>query len=78
MRFSKKQRTTIIQLLLITLLVAVGIGMVIEPVQGQSDLQGLVDSIESVEQVKEDLRQTLKFRDECAVGVVQYGKHLNL
>ncbi|MCT7963541.1 hypothetical protein NG791_22975 [Laspinema sp. D1] len=68
MRLSKKQRTAIIQLLLITLLVAIGIGILIEPAQGQSDLQGLVDSIESVDQVKEDLRQTLEFRDECAVG----------
>ncbi|EAW35219.1 hypothetical protein [Lyngbya sp. PCC 8106] len=68
MRFSKNRRTTIIQLVLITLLVAIGIGILIKPAQGQSDLQEFVDSIESVEQVKEDLRQTLKFRDECGVG----------
>ncbi len=68
MKFSKKRRTTIIQLVLIILLVGLGIGILIEPAPGQSDLQGFVDSIESVEQVKEDLRQTLEFREECAVG----------
>ena len=68
MRFSKNLRT-IIQLVLVTLLVAIGtIGTLIQPAQGQRDLIEFVDSIKSVEQVKQQLRETFKFSDGCGVG----------
>lgn len=67
MKFSKNQRT-IIQFVLVAFLVIGTIGTLIQPAQGQRDLQGFVDSIRSVEQVKQQIRQTLETADSCSVG----------
>ncbi|HIK13005.1 MAG TPA: hypothetical protein IGS52_22565 [Oscillatoriaceae cyanobacterium M33_DOE_052] len=68
MRFSKNWRV-ILQLVLVALLVVVGtIGTLIKTAQGKRDLIEFIDSIKSVEQVKQQLRETFKFSDGCGVG----------
>lgn len=50
-----------------TVLVAAGWCFTPAAAQAQ-DLQNYVDSIQSVEQIKQDIRDTMQMRDECGVG----------
>lgn len=48
---------------------AVALIVIATPVIAQEDdLRDQVESIQSVEQVKDDIRQLMEFRDQCSVG----------